>query len=157
MIPADFIESQVVAVISQIAHSDQGIQNQLADYTLRERQSLELDQAIARLDLQWQQGFIAEEYYLAQRKEVQNQLTQLRPFSKLELREVIEVLKKIKSQWTISDKVEQKRLLHRMLECVWSEGNGLTKLKLRPAIAYLAKEIPGLKIDEDGMIVFGDV
>ncbi len=70
---------------------------------------------------------------------------------------MIAVLKRIKSQWIISDKVEQKRLLHRTLECVWSEGNGVPKLKLRPAVAYLAKEIPGLKIDEDGMIVFGDV
>lgn len=157
MIPADFIESQVVTVIAQIAHSDQGIQNQLADHTLRERQSLELDQAIARLDLRWQQGFIAEEPYLVQRTEMQQQLTQLCPFSQLGLGEVSELLKKIRTQWAISDKIEQKRLLHRMLECVWSKRNGVTKLKLRPAVAYLAKQIPVLKIDEDGIIVLGDV
>ena len=153
MIPADLVETQVISIVSRVGLSSEHLPGLIAENAQREKQSQDLEQAIARLDWQWQQGLITQKPYLAQRTQLQQQLTQLCPFSKLECEEAIELLKKIGTQWGNSDRVEQKRLLHRLLECIWVEGNQATKLKLRPAIAYWAKQIPGLEIKEEMMVI----
>jgi site-specific DNA recombinase len=155
MIPADLIEAQVIAAILRIALAIEHTPGLVAENAQREKQSQELEQAIARLDLQWQQGFVAQEPYLVQRTRLQRQLSELHPSSQFELREAFESLKKIGTQWAVSDKVEQKRLLHRVLECVWSGCDRVTKLKLRPAIAYWVRQIPGINIDAEGVMIFG--
>jgi hypothetical protein len=154
MISTDLVETQVCSIVSQIGLSNEYLPGLIAENAQCEKQSQNLEQAIARLDWQWQQGLIAQESYLAQRTQLQQQLTQLCPFPRLELEEALELLKKIGTEWwSTSDRVEQKRLLHRLLECIWVEGNQVTKLKLRPVIAYRAKQIPGLEITEGVMVI----
>ena len=153
MVPADLVETQVHSIVSQIGLSREYMPDLITENAQCEKQSRNLEQAIARLDWQWQHGLTAPEPYLAQRTQLQQQLTQLCPFSRLELEEALELLKKIRTEWASSDRVEQKRLLRRLLECIWVEGNQVTKLKLRPVIAYWAKQIPGLEITEGGMLI----
>ena len=153
MVPADLVETQVHSIVSQIGLSREYMPDLITENAQCEKQSRNLEQAIARLDWQWQHGLTAPEPYLAQRTQLQQQLTQLCPFSRLELEEALELLKKIRTEWASSDRVEQKRLLRRLLECIWVEGNQVTKLKLRPVIAYWAKQIPSLEIKEGMKVI----
>ncbi|MBI5030134.1 MAG: recombinase family protein [Chloroflexi bacterium] len=155
MLRTDLIEPQVLAAVSRVGLSSENLPGSNIENTRLEKQSQDLEQAITRLDWQWQQGLIAQEPYLAQRTQLQQQLTQLCPFSKLEREGALELLKNVGTQWTSGDRVEQKRLLHRLLECIWVDGNQATKLKLRPAITYWAQQIPGLEIKEGVMAITG--
>jgi hypothetical protein len=154
MIAADLIEAQVIEIVSRVGLLSEHIPDLITENAQREKQAQDLEQAIARLDWQWQQGLIAQEPYLAQRTQLQQQLTQLCPFSKLELEDALELMKKFGAPWASTDKVEQKRLLHGLLECIWVEGNHVTKLKLRPVVAFWAKQISNIQIDAEGVVVF---
>jgi Recombinase zinc beta ribbon domain len=156
MIPASVAEAEVAAMISRIVHIDNwrtciegtGITDVQID-----RRAKELKQTVERLDLQWDQGFIAKDQYLARRIELQKQLEQLRPFTESELKEAEELLDKFEKSWSVDDTIEYKRLFNRVVEKVWIRERRVTALRLRPLFAYLAQHVSGINVDGEGVIV----
>jgi len=102
MIPADMAESKVIETILGMAHSSNiGVESTNVQARTRdiEQEITELKEALTRIDLEWEEGFILKDAYLEKRQRLQTELSRLQPFDDTEITETRWFIQKLAANW----------------------------------------------------------
>jgi hypothetical protein len=109
------------------------------------RQIAETREAVHRLDVKWDQGFIGEEEYLAGRGQLQRELDALRPADYDDLADAADLLHSFGTYWEacaemVNPAEARKKLVSSVVDRVYVEGNQIVAIVLHEDYAVLLGE-----------------
>ena len=140
-IRADIIEAQVVHMLKTMKPPEDwqerivsAMGDLLGDQKLEERIA-QIKEVIKRMDYRWDNGFFTDkDTFLEERVKLQQELEQLTPMADDELAVAADLLSNFESHWeaTGGDRKEQRRLVQLIVARVWTRGQQVVTVSLRP-------------------------
>ena len=105
----------------------------------------EIKEAVHRLDVKWENGFIGEAEYLEGRNQLQREIAAMRPVDYDELNEAADLLRNFRSYWDACGELDnpaeaRKELVRSMVDRVYVEGSQIVTIVMHHDYAVLLGE-----------------
>ena len=142
MVNADLLETQLVDFLSSVDVSEwrakalEALGDLLGEESLEDRQTTIRD-IIRRIDFRFDMGFMSKEEYLEKRRELQDALDALTPIPQDELEKAAQMLANFRQQWEEANGELRKKLIHRVVEKAWVQGDAIVAVTLYPSYHVL--------------------